>query len=115
MLLRWLFDSLVQEYCIDLVLQGHEHAYGRMATRGEDGKATTPVYLTSHCSPKNYTVKMYDGFDKIVPKGRFYQIVSAQGDTLSLAARDAESQVLCDSLLIVKNANSSHVIEPVAP
>lgn len=30
---RWMFDSLLREYGVDLVLQGHEHNYARMTNK----------------------------------------------------------------------------------
>ena len=48
---RTMFNPLVEEYGVDLVLQGHEHAYARMTAHGENGEAQAPVYTVSHCSP----------------------------------------------------------------
>ncbi|MBQ2198986.1 MAG: metallophosphoesterase, partial [Bacteroidaceae bacterium] len=55
---RWMFDGLAREYGVDLVLQGHEHEYARMTSAGDSNlkDRTTPVYIVSHCSPKNYKI-----------------------------------------------------------
>jgi predicted phosphodiesterase len=63
---RWMFDGLVREFGVDLVLQGHEHEYARMTSVGDSKMKdrTTPVYIVSHCSPKNYKIVFDERFDK---------------------------------------------------
>ncbi len=100
---RWVFSSLIEEYGVDLVLQGHEHAYARMTRHGEDGTPQTPVYTVSHCSPKNYRIQFDDSFDKFGISSRYYQTVDIAGDTLRLAAYEVYVHTLYDSLLIVKD------------
>ena len=102
---RWMFDDLVQEYGVDVVLQGHEHVYARMTNHIED-KVATPIYTVSHCSPKNYETMFPDGFDKFEKGSRYYQKVRTHGDTLFLTAIDANTQTLVDSLYIEKNSHT---------
>lgn len=108
---RWMFNDLVEEYGIDLVLQGHEHAYARMTNHNDDGQATTPVYTVSHCSPKNYRIQFDDRFDKFGISSRYYQTVSMHADTLVLAAYEVYHHTLYDSLLIVKKSPEQPVIK----
>lgn len=92
---RWMFDSLIREHGVCLVLQGHEHAYGRIGGR--------PTYLISHCSPKGYRINPPEGrFDKIEKDIRTYQKVRTSGDTLFVTAFDAEKGTLIDSLCITQ-------------
>ena len=98
---RWMFDDLVSQYGVDLVLQGHEHAYARMTAHDDVGNAMTPVYTVSHCSPKNYRISFDERFDKFGISSRFYQIVNVSGDTLAMATYNAYTHVLYDSLLII--------------
>ena len=108
---RWMFDGLVREYGVDLVLQGHEHAYARM-TGGvyKNGAPATPVYTVSHCSPKNYRIHFDERFDKFGISSRYYQIVTIHGDTLAMAAYDANTQALYDSLMIVVSPMKVHLV-----
>lgn len=99
---KWMFNGLVQEYGVDLVLQGHEHAYARRTTKNDDGTQTTPVYTISHCSPKNYLIDFDDDFDKFGISSRYYQTVHVSRDTLSLATYEVYGHTLYDSLNIVK-------------
>jgi len=107
---RWVFNRLFESYGVDLVLQAHEHAYARM-TAHEDGKAVTPVYTISHCSPKNYDFYHNDRYDKIIASSRFYQTVRISGDTLTLAAYEVYGHSLCDSLQIIKDKETVRIIE----
>ena len=107
---RWVFDPLVRKYRVDLVLQGHEHAYARMT--GHDEKLccpTTPVYTVSHCSPKNYRIRFDKRFDKFGISSRYYQTVEVRDDTLILAAYEVYAHQLYDSLRIVKHGTEGNV------
>ena len=99
---RWMFDNLIREYDVDLVLQGHEHAYARM-TAHDDDEAETPVYVVSHLSPKNYRIEFDERFDKFGSGSRYYQKVVADDEQLILTAYDAVTNALYDSLVITKD------------
>jgi len=101
---RWMFDDMIRKYGIDLVLQGHEHAYARMTNHDETGKPQTPVYTVSHLSPKNYRIEFDEQFDKFGSGSRYYQQVRVSGDKLTLTAYDAVTKVLYDSLVITKDS-----------
>lgn len=107
---RWLFDGLVHQYGVDLVLQGHEHAYARMTDHDDTGSPVAPVYTVSHCSPKNYRIYFDERFDKFGISGRYYQTVDIHGDTLAMATYDASTHALYDSLMIV-NGKTRPVID----
>lgn len=101
---RWAFDGLIRKYGVDLVLQGHEHAYARMTNIDKKLiSKTTPVYTVSHCSPKNYRIQFDKRFDKFGISSRYYQTVEVKEDTLVLAAYEVYGHHLYDSLLIVKH------------
>ena len=111
---RWVFDGLIRKYGVDLVLQGHEHAYARMTNI--DKKLickTTPVYTVSHCSPKNYRIQFDKRFDKFGISSRYYQTVEVKEDSLVLAAYEVYGHQLYDSLLIVKHGagEKGHIID----
>ena len=108
---RWMFDDLVHEYGVDLVLQGHEHAYARMiGGTYKNGAPAVPVYTVSHCSPKNYRIGFDERFDKVGISSRYYQTVSVSGDTLTMATYDANTQALYDSLMIVVSPVKAHLV-----
>jgi hypothetical protein len=107
---RWVFNSLLEDYGVDLVLQAHEHNYARM-TAHEDGVATTPVYTVSHCSPKNYDLYQNERYDRFGTESRYYQTIDLSGDTLTMATYEAYHHTLYDSLQVVKgNAQVQRVV-----
>ena len=106
-----MFDDLVRQYGVDLVLQGHEHAYARMIGGAyKNGAPATPVYTVSHCSPKNYRIHFDDRFDKFGISSRYYQTVSTSGDTLAMATYDANTHALYDSLIVVVSPAKAHLV-----
>ena len=102
---RWVFNGLLEQYGVDLVLQAHEHAYARMRARN-NGQPTTPVYTVSHCSPKCYDVYLNERYDKFGVGGRYYQTVRISGDTLTMKAYEVYHHTLYDSLQIIKSNES---------
>lgn len=114
---RWMFDDLIRKYGVDLVLQGHEHAYARTTASSIDGDTPsggdelTPVYTVSHCSPKNYRIVFDDIFEKFGSGSRYYQKISTHGDILVVTAYDANTNALYDSLLILGGGNTKRVID----
>lgn len=108
---RTLFADILKKNGVDLVLQGHEHAYGRMTSRETDNLITTPVFTISHCSPKNYHPKNSHVFDKVDLTSKTYQLVRIKPDTLFISTYNAESREAIDELYIVKGKNTARVIE----
>lgn len=107
---QWMFGDLVRGYGIDLVLQGHEHAYARMTAHDDLAGAIAPVYTISHCSPKNYRIHFDDRFDKYGISSRYYQTVTVGRDTLFMATHDAYNHALYDSLMIVVSPTKGHLV-----
>jgi len=108
---RWMFDDLVRQYGVDLVLQGHEHAYARwIGSVYKNGAPAVPVYTISHCSPKNYRINFDERFDKFGISSRYYQTVSVSGDTLTMATYDANTHALYDSLMVVVSPTKAHLV-----
>ncbi|MGM9759855.1 MAG: metallophosphoesterase [Parabacteroides sp.] len=99
LLQRWLFDDLIQQYGVDLVLQGHEHAFARQVPpEGEPG----PAYLVSHCSTKCYSIQPGGRFDVYGLTGRYYQQLRLTPHHLTVETYDAVSGQLFDSFRIQK-------------
>ena len=108
---RWMFDDLVRQYGVDLVMQGHEHAYARrIGGVYKNGAPAIPVYTVSHCSPKNYRIRFDESFDKFGISSRYYQTVNVSGDTLSMATYDAYTHALYDSLMVVVSPSKAHLV-----
>ena len=86
----WL--PIIDKYKVDLVLQGHDHTYGRSKALtsgtvvGEGDSGT--VYVVSISGPKMYdsTTASKHLMERIAEYTQFYQIVSINGDVLKYEA-----------------------------
>lgn len=107
---RMIFGSLLEDYKVDLVLEGHEHNYARMTTPAEDGQRSTPIHIISHASPKTYSLYFNDRYDRLGTNHRFYQSIDVQGDTLQLRTF-LEDNSLYDDVCIVKDGTHTQVID----
>ena len=108
---RNMFNSLIQENQVDVVLQGHEHSYGRMTLADEQGNRTTPLYTVSHCSPKLYRICFSERFDKFGIDGKYYQQLLVHGDTLSMNTYDVTSGKLYDAVDLIKKNGKTQVMD----
>jgi len=90
--LQALLIPLYDKYGVDLVLAGHDHAYGRthklkggkVVTEGEQGT----VYAVSVSGPKMYNLTPPDAkiMAKTLENTQLYQVISIDGDRLSFDA-----------------------------
>ncbi|SJZ82306.1 Predicted phosphohydrolases [Marinactinospora thermotolerans DSM 45154] len=114
----WL--DVLEEYDVDLVLQGHDHSYGRgnlVANRTDDPDVHTgPVYVVSVTGPKMYTPTASDwqrgGAEVRTQLGdtQTYQIVEVDGDELTYQAKTADGTVV-DAFVIDKGGDGKRVTD----
>ena len=108
--IRRLFEPLIQEYGVDIVLQGHEHCYARMIIKDKNNNTTTPIYLISHSSPKDYRIKLTEKYDRFGNGVNFYQTIDISSDTLSLKSFTGYGE-LYDNICVTKTDNKLQVID----
>lgn len=118
--LREFWKPIIDEYQVDLVLQGHDHTYARGRPHNEqrktegktarDGKSNT-VYVVSVSGPKMYDLKedrweTYDGaeMERAAENTQLYQVLRVDDDTLEFRAYTATNQ-LYDSFDLIKRGN----------
>ncbi|MBR6286393.1 MAG: metallophosphoesterase [Bacteroidaceae bacterium] len=103
---RLMFNSVVQDAGVDLVLQGHEHAYARCTAADRPLKGSEchdrPLYTVSHCSPKNYNIHPTERFYPVLSGSRYYQLVTVSAKSVTMKGYDANSGALIDSVVIRK-------------
>lgn len=103
---RWMFDDAIQDAGVELVLQGHEHAYTHCTSSEKPLKTnectTPPLYVISHCSPKNYSIHPTERFYPVVQGSRYYQIINVDAEAVTMKAYDANTQTLVDCVRICK-------------
>ena len=110
--LRALWKPIFDKYKVDLVLQGHDHTYGRtgfevpsatsrLESFGIVGDTNTPagvtkvddefgtVYVVSVSGPKMYNNTRYPFMKRIAEDTQLYQVIQIDGDRLNYEARTA--------------------------
>lgn len=101
-LVKQLFDDLVREYGVDLVLQGHEHGYARFNVAHDDsGEMSEPLRLISFCSRKEYPLSFHGDVARWGTDDRYYQRITVSDTMLSLESFTADHQ-LYDKVRILK-------------
>lgn len=89
---RMAFNPIIKKRGVDLVLQGHEHAYMRTSQKGKDGSLRTPVYITSHCSPKNYKISYPADYTKTDSEDRYYQLISYNSERIVVESYNSQHE-----------------------
>ncbi|MDQ2623011.1 MAG: metallophosphoesterase family protein [Actinomycetota bacterium] len=132
LLIRMLMLPVIEEYNVDLVLQGHDHVYARGhldSFKTTAGTQTGPVFVVSVAGPKYYALAPDDvnnwnlnGATRVTGYGQTstYQPITFDGDRIHyrsyIAAKGEESTAtgqigdLADSFTIVKKADGSKVV-----
>jgi 3',5'-cyclic AMP phosphodiesterase CpdA len=104
--LREMWQPVFDKYGVDLVLQGHDHTYGRTnlmsGTQTGAGKAGT-VYVVSMSGTKMYGRGDLKVFARVAEDTQLFQIVRIQDDTLRFETHTA-SGTLYDAFTLRKQA-----------
>jgi hypothetical protein len=113
--LRATLEPVLEEHNVDLVLQGHDHAYvsgKRDATNATHESG--PVYVTSSSSIRQYSLDYSDWVDNGADiKTAFhsrstYQLIDVEGETLTYTAKDSTG-LLVDQWTIKHTGNENVV------
>lgn len=110
--LREIFQPIFEKHKVDLVLQGHDHAYGR-GVREVNRHAT--VYVVSNAGPKMYEVgEDKDWMVKRASMVQMFQAITIEGDQLDYKAYMADGS-LYDAFKLRKNKENLNTIEEKTP
>lgn len=105
-IIRDAFQPLFEKYNVDLVLQGHDHTYGRghstdlRDTRRDLG----PVYVVSVSGPKMYLLNFDDWMERGASNTQLYQLIKVNGNRLEYEAYTATGK-LYDKFILKKKSN----------
>jgi len=115
-LLRNNLKPLFDEYNVDLVLQGHDHAYGRghnvpEGTTGEEGRSRT-MYVVSVSGPKMYELSDEEWMDRRANETQLFQLISVDGKVLRYEAYTAAG-MLYDAFEINKEGDTKSIINRI--
>lgn len=125
--LRAAWKPVFDKYKVDLVLQGHDHTYGRTGldtplvttgnvptgVSGVDGRAGT-VYVVSVSGPKMYNLQDQPVMKRSAEDTQLYQIIHVDGPTLRYEARTATGE-LYDAFTLEKQPGQINRMIDQAP
>ncbi len=105
--LRERFKPIIDKHRVDLVLQGHDHAYGRgsvdnapLSTNSRKSSSAT-VYVVSVSGPKMYDISDDPWMDRRASNTQLFQLISLEGKQLIYQAFTATGE-LYDAFVLEK-------------
>ena len=122
--LRNAWKPILDKYKVDLVLQGHDHSYGRtgldtpLVTTGNvptgvnqvDGKTGT-VYVVSVSGPKMYNLQSQPIMKRSAEDTQLYQVIHIDGPSLKYEARTATGDLYDAFTLSKRKGDINQIVE----
>lgn len=102
---RLKMEPLYKKYKVDIVLQGHDHTYGRGINipAGESRKKPDgPVYVVSVSGPKMYDIGLQNWMDRAASNTQLYQVITVDPGKLAFKAYTVNGD-LYDAFDLVKD------------
>lgn len=118
--LRERFKPIIDKHHVDLVLQGHDHAYGRgsvtnaPATADTRTKSSETVYVVSVSGPKMYDVSDDPWMDRRAQNTQLFQLITLEDKKLTYQAFTATGE-LYDSFLLEKGRDGINILTNKIP
>lgn len=118
-IIRLSWQQIFDRHKVDLVLQGHDHSYGRTGlVLGENtttGLArqtdTGTIYVVSVSGPKMYAAQRRPMFRRIAEDTQLYQVIHIDGDRLRYESHTATGQLYDAFTLEKKPGSPNRLIE----
>ncbi|HSV99065.1 MAG TPA: metallophosphoesterase family protein [Sedimentisphaerales bacterium] len=120
--LRNLWQPVLDEHRVDLVLQGHDHTYARSGLMVHENLATGAtarsdtagtVYVVSVSGPKMYNLEEEPFMKRAAEDTQLYQIIRIDGDQLHYEARTAAGSLYDGFTLLKRDGRPNELIEKV--
>lgn len=111
--LRELWLPIIERYRVDLVLQGHDHTYGRSNLQtGVNIHApdTGTVYVVSVSGPKMYNLDRQSWMERAAEDTQLYQVIEVDGGRLRYEARTPTGDVY-DRFELRKTGGKNRLVE----
>jgi len=115
--LRDALQPLFEKYRVDLVLQGHDHTYGRGSNLPlGNGKKTIggPIYVVSVSGPKMYDLGLEEWMQRGASNTQLYQIIRIDGGVLRFEAYTVTDE-LYDAFELHRQRNGRNLFIDQAP
>lgn len=127
--LRSIWKPILDKHRVDLVLQGHDHTYGRTGletppaipetvenvptgVNAVDAETGT-VYVVSVSGPKMYGIQRHPFMKRVAEQTQLYQIIHVDGDELRFEARTAVGDLYDAFTLFKRDGERNELIEQV--
>lgn len=111
-------QPLFEKYKVDLVLQGHDHTYGRGTNlpigKTEKNGIDGPIYVVSVSGPKMYALGLDDWMQRGAANTQLYQLIKVDGDVLRFEAYSVDDK-LYDAFELRKKPNGGNLFFDLAP
>lgn len=108
LMVRLFFEDVLEDYDVDVVLQGHEHVYARSSSRTSELKE--PLYLVTYSSQKDYPMKFYGDVAKWGTADRYYQRFVINFDSLVMNTFTSTHE-LYDKIVITKDKSGKRLLK----
>lgn len=112
-------QPILEQYKVDLVLQGHDHTYSRGTNIPLGKRKKTldgPMYVVSVSGPKMYDLGLEDWVQRAASNTQLYQAIDINDDVLSYQAYTATGE-LYDAFELKKNKKEQgpNIFKEMAP
>lgn len=118
--LREHWQPVFERHGVDLVLQGHDHTYGRGTSAPLPGsnrsETSGPMYVVSVAGPKMYVIGDEDNpnMQRMGEELQLYQTIEVASDRIHFQAWSADG-VLYDAFEILKNTSGGSTVNDLIP
>jgi hypothetical protein len=119
--LRHLWRPIFEEFGVDLVLQGHDHAYARSPLGGPKNvpegvryRDSHTVYVVSVSGPKQYELQKTWQVSRVASGVQLFQVIHVSPEQLRYEARLATGE-LYDAFALNKGADGKSVLTEEIP
>mgnify|MGYP001382734107 FL=1 len=105
-----------EKYGVDLVLQGHDHTYGRghSPAYSKKGGDKGPTYVVSVSGPKMYDLGLDPWIERGASNTQLYQIIHVSEKSLKYEAFTATGE-LYDAFTLKKKSSGANKFKDQAP
>jgi 3',5'-cyclic AMP phosphodiesterase CpdA len=110
-------EPLYKKYKVDIVLQGHDHTYGRginMPLGQSRKKPDGPIYVVSVSGPKMYDIGLQNWMDRAASNTQLYQVVNIDANKLTFKAYTVNGD-LYDAFDLEKDKKGINTLVELAP
>jgi len=116
--LREVFRPIIEKHGVDIVLQGHDHAYGRgmqaIPSAVDTTQSSNTMYVVSVSGPKMYDISDDVWMTRRARDTQLFQVITINKDKLSFEAYTATGE-LYDAFDLVKQDDGSNKLVDRAP